>query len=359
MHSDQESIMNRIKLSGPEAGFSLIELMVAMVVTLVISAGIYGLMASSESSFKRDPELTERQQNIRVAMDVIQRDLSAAGNKMGPFYPVFLTGLNSFGPASPSGSADALQIFTNNGECPDVASAGPPNGANFLALNPVPNCYKDDSFVLVLYGNTGAKFGFAHNIHAQNKMVNFPSGLGQPAGSQITCNDELAAWCPSSPPGNCSGYLASCAAGAGTTGPTAMTNVSLIRYEIANEADGVPGLWRSDTGGMTVGGAGYVPAGPGRPNWQLVARGIEDLQVQYRTGTNWLDDPGTPTSPDYNTIIREVRVTLGARTVSTRGLQGATTSAVGSAVRGQLVSETAPRSALFYLNQNPAGAQWH
>ena len=77
-----------------QSGFSLIELMIAMVVTLVISASIYGLIAQSNTAFKIQPELADRQQNIRVAMDVIQRDLQGAGVNLGLGYQVFQQALS-------------------------------------------------------------------------------------------------------------------------------------------------------------------------------------------------------------------------------------------------------------------------
>ena len=62
-----------------ERGFSLVELMVAMTVTLIVSGAIYGLLTSGSNAFRREPELADRQQNIRVAMDLISRDVYNAG----------------------------------------------------------------------------------------------------------------------------------------------------------------------------------------------------------------------------------------------------------------------------------------
>jgi len=38
----------------PEDGFSLVELMVAMTVTLIVSAAIYGLLTSGSNAFRRE-----------------------------------------------------------------------------------------------------------------------------------------------------------------------------------------------------------------------------------------------------------------------------------------------------------------
>src|SRR5207245_4605165 len=59
-----------------ERGFSLLELLVAMVVTLIVTGAIYGLLASGQTAFRREPLLTERQQNIRAAMEMMQADVN-------------------------------------------------------------------------------------------------------------------------------------------------------------------------------------------------------------------------------------------------------------------------------------------
>jgi hypothetical protein len=126
-----------------------------------------------------------------------------------------------------------------------------------------------------------------------------------------------------------------------------------IRYRINIDATGTPNLERS-----TAGGQDDIN---GNSTWQIIARGVEDLQVQYENGivtagSAWHDTPGVTscavcspaTSGEYNSIVRRVRVRLSAR--STAGnLTGQTTSAVGSAVRGQLVTEIAPRAAVATL----------
>ena len=46
----------------PEAGFSMVELVVAMAVTLIVAGAIFGLMSAGQSAFRREPELMDRQQ---------------------------------------------------------------------------------------------------------------------------------------------------------------------------------------------------------------------------------------------------------------------------------------------------------
>jgi prepilin-type N-terminal cleavage/methylation domain-containing protein len=353
---------------GKESGFSLVELLIAIVVTLFVSGAVYGLLASGNTAFKRDPELTERQQNIRVAMDLIQRDLSAAGNRLGPFAQAFLPGLDgaanpAIGVPSPGGgTTDALRLIGDAGDCPEIPTSVPPvtaasDNLNF-AIDPLSTgCYADDQFVIVLYGVVGGNWALAHNVHGL-QAINFPPGQ-QPPDSMVQCNDQLAkygAGCPS-PPGP-----------PGSGSPTGMVSAALIRYEVNNIpgdtdnlGNAVPGLYRSGSGGMDTDGNYFRAADPAAPQgvWQLVARGIEEFQVEYRTaavGGGWLDEPPTfvnpPQDADFNKIVRDVRVRLSARTINLEGTFDATTNL--SALRADLTSVSAIRSALFYLTGNPA-----
>jgi type IV pilus assembly protein PilW len=62
-----------------QAGFSLVEMLVALTVSLLATGAIYQLVTAGQSAFRREPALADRQQNIRVAMDVISRDVLRAG----------------------------------------------------------------------------------------------------------------------------------------------------------------------------------------------------------------------------------------------------------------------------------------
>ena len=357
--------MRESSRTSGQSGFSLLELIVAMAVTMVVTGAVYGLMAGGNNAFRREPELTDRQQNARVAMDMIQRDITNAGTNLGVFFQAFTRNLDGAGRVDgPSGAkADHLEIFGNDGTCPDAPTVktkppGPTSGVNINVRGSVPSCYSEESLVLVLYSNGGAKWGLAHNIHSKDsKDVNFPGGK-QPTGTQIDGPAELESFVP----------------GDGTTA-VAMSPLQLVRYEIATDPPGVaqpagvPSLWRSATGGRDpLTGTYYEPTSAGNVTlgrWQLLARGIEDLQVQYRSGNGvWTDnapavgcagDCKLPTTAEYNTPIREVRVTMSAR-ASGYNLQGQTTSSAtgrANAVRGAVTTVTSVKALQSYLAAVP------
>ena len=365
--------MREMSRPAGQSGFSLLELIVAMAVTLVVTGAVYGLMAGGNNAFRREPELTDRQQNARVAMDMIQRDIANAGVNMGAFFQSFTRGLNGAGRITgPAGQvADHLEIFGNDGTCPDAQTVaekppGPTSGSNINVRGGLPSCYSERAMVLVIYGNGLAKWGLAFNIHSKDsKDVNFPNGQ-QPTGSQINGPGELAEYSP----------------GDGSS-PVAMSPLQVVRYEIAMDppgstiaTGGAPALWRSPTGGRSVDTGVYFPpittGNVTSGNWQVLARGIEDLQVQYRNGNPaWSDDPGAvtcaapcdlPTTAEYNTAVREVRVTMTARAEG-YNLQGQTTSlsaGVGSranAVRGNVTTVTSVKALQTYLAAAPRTAR--
>jgi len=348
-----------MRAKSREGGFSLLELIVAMAITLIISGAIYGLMAGGQNAFRREPALTDRQQNIRTAMALIQSDLQVAGQGLAPMVQVFLAG-NEQGPDTPTSvvdfsqgeKTDVLSLYSDTGMCPHVDlqdGKAAANGGNLNSTQPIPDCYPEDALLMVIYPGTSGpalKPGFAHNIHAQDTMVNFPPGKQPPTpysliqGVVDLDNPET---------------------------PVSVAVIEWVRWQIANEdpactANCVPALYRTNSGGWDiVNGVATTPGTPGG-DWQLVARGIEDLQVQYRTAAStaatpanpWLDDP-PDIANSYNNIVQEVRVTLSARTTDPR-FQGSTTEEGVTALRGQLVSSTSPRSALIHLAQRPASA---
>ena len=101
-----------------QAGFSLIELLIALVATMVIAGAIFGLLTAGNTAFRREPELADRQQNIRIAMSVISEDINRAGISLPQFQQVFMQGLDGAGPMGPNGeNTDEIQMITSS-DCP-------------------------------------------------------------------------------------------------------------------------------------------------------------------------------------------------------------------------------------------------
>ena len=364
-----------------ESGFSLTELMVALVVTLLVSGAIFGLLSSGQSAFRREPELSDRQQNIRAAVAMIQRDIQVAGMEMPPFIQAFTDNLNNVSNGARSGSgrpdnapsvmqannemADELELWGNDGLCPTLTACGNWSGVSGVTQEALPTCYSFPALILLSDGvrqevRWGCKPGQGAN---QSCAGNNPNGhVVFPPGQSVL-----------NPPG-------------GSFPPTLVSVVQRVRYEIRMDAQGVPNLFRSGNGGLTPPTQGQCnnDGGINGDGMQLVARGIEDMQVWYQNGADvaantWRQTPGTVTcatcsldppvlsgsADDWNTIIRRVRVTLSGRAVmSGVPVEGQTRPQQGTAptaIRGRLTIEVVPRAALFHLSEtvpNPPGPQW-
>jgi prepilin-type N-terminal cleavage/methylation domain-containing protein len=361
-----------------EQGFSLIELMVAMVATLVIAGAVMQLVGAGNNAFRREPEISDRQQNIRMAMAMIQRDVQSAGLGLPAFAQAFTNSLNGIGPTGPTGTpTDELEILTMT-ECP-ILTVCQSSGTTVTTWEELPACYGfptlvalwNDTETGIFWGDAPGNGGGSNACNASGGTTGTGSGGGNSGGKGGKNNN-------SSSGGNTSGQSSD--GGTGNTGdknghvvlphgqdrfanppggpgfdPTQMGIISVMRYKIIVDADGVPNLWRSSFGGSNVNG---------QSSWQMVARGVEDLQVTYRNSAGFADLPGVvgcgancaaPTVADYNKIIRQVRVVLSARATG-NNLQGATTSvAGGTRIRGQLQQEMTPRAALLALTGAGAG----
>ena len=360
-----------------ERGFSMVELMVAMTITLIVSGAIYGLLTSGSTAFRREPELADRQQNIRVAMDLVSRDVYNAGASLPAFSQVFTRidpgggpcvgseGLNGCGPAGTLGAAaalgrgdastasDVLEIVSTDERCrAQSACSGTPASAGLLVLRGrVPSCLGLPG-LLLLTDNTSFTIQPA-DLGTGTELCN--GGDAGQNGKVVLMTASLGSWTPAAtmaPP---------------STSPPPATPVVFVygarvaRYMIApsgDPRDTVPALWRSAGGRFAAGGgttpdpgtAGFTQAGS---PWELVARGIEDLQIEYQSGadaTVWTNRPPLVVTPTWDTLVRQVRITISAR-AQAPNLQGATRAGGTGpdAVRGQLTTVVVPRGAFNEL----------
>lgn len=67
-----------VSLTG-EQGMTLIELAVGAVVGMLVVAGAYAVLTSSQKSTHANDQIVETQQNVRIAMDLLSRDIKNAG----------------------------------------------------------------------------------------------------------------------------------------------------------------------------------------------------------------------------------------------------------------------------------------
>jgi len=74
-----EKKRNNCKEWSYHHGYSLVELLVAMAITLVVMAGVYKVYVSQQDSYLLQEQVAEMQQNARIAKYVLMKDIRMVG----------------------------------------------------------------------------------------------------------------------------------------------------------------------------------------------------------------------------------------------------------------------------------------
>ena len=65
-------------------GFTLIEVVVALAVTMIMIGSVFGLMASGQTTFRRETQVADMQMSTRSGLELLSRDLAMAGFRTPP-----------------------------------------------------------------------------------------------------------------------------------------------------------------------------------------------------------------------------------------------------------------------------------
>ena len=304
-----------------------------MVLTLVVSGAIFGLLTAGGNAFRREPEVADRQQNIRIAMDTIARDIENAGAGMPLVSQVFTHTDDPTGGPAPTGAGTPVPERRGTPGRARRRGRGPARRRPRPAPAPTPPTTATSSRSLMADaelprlprvrsrparqrhggppcphprgdprqaclvppgdpGDHGARP--AHGQPAVHHPARDPQGRGhglrrhgRGTNGELDLADALPEW-PTvrrrGPHGVAGGI------------PALAYSAQVVRYMIApglDPLDTSPGLWRSETGRYDATGAAAPAPVVGTTNWQIVARGIEDLQVEYLNGGGlWSNNPG-------------------------------------------------------------------
>jgi prepilin-type N-terminal cleavage/methylation domain-containing protein len=140
-----------------QAGFSLIELLVASVIMITVTAGVLAVLHPSHSSSRIQPEIADMQQRLRVGVDALGHDLLMAGagvysgvqsgSLVGYFAPVL-----PFRLGSSATYDDGPGVFTSNAltvlyvpsTAPQATISNPMSEAEYVAVNAESGCPAGD-----------------------------------------------------------------------------------------------------------------------------------------------------------------------------------------------------------------------
>ena len=291
-------------------GFSLIEVLISLTITLIVMSSVFALLTKGQRSFEREPEIAELQQNARASLDAVAKDLIVAGYRTPPtiavqwadgggttpdeitiIYGEALSPVVEALPCSEQGGGPCNTIGNSAVLFVDIDTFDPPQADPLAA-------YYDGMALVILETddcNGDGEMGIVPFELTNDPMM---------AGSKLKLQHNPGQSDIVLPPGFNGEVDPDCAV---------VGIFKIIQYRVnpLPPADN-PTLERRDLGA----GADWIP----------LAANIEDFQVQYGVGTatNWVDSPASPDPNDPETWITRVSLSIRARSESTN-LEGGTT----------------------------------
>ena len=263
-------------------GLTLIELLIALVISAILIAGIYRTFVSQQKSYATQEQVADMQQNVRVAINKMIREIRMAG----------FGGKNE----NTSGNNDIINVFGNvNGFA---------NIVNAVDNSPRPdNVGNSDEITIVgaytQIGTIGADVGAG----STTLTVNYTGGPQFDKGyRKYMCINGRYNYEVVPAAGNPVTLAKTLTNPAGTLNEAHLAGepvflIRAIRYGLRVDANGVPVLFR-DLYPNTV-----------ATQRDTVAEYVEDLQLRYvLVDTTEVDVPANPTD------VRGVRITVQART---------------------------------------------
>ena len=268
--------MNKIK---HQLGMSLVEMMVALVISLFLLAGIVQVYLANRTSYTFAESISRIQENGRFALDTMTQDLRMAGFfGCAIFDPADTSSLvNNLNPAG-AGYDPAIHDFITQGLLGGTENDGL-NGSDSITLR---GAKPDQATIHPPYNvSTSANVHVTTNDSIQPGDIVMVSNCR--GGDIFQVTNKTASTGPTQQavvhntgggtPGNfnpdgCTGANAHCLSQ--TYGSDAsMFELQAVTYSIAVGASGEPALWRSENG----------------TNVELI-EGIEQMQVLYGVDTN-------------------------------------------------------------------------
>ncbi|MCJ7547776.1 MAG: PilW family protein [Deltaproteobacteria bacterium] len=263
-----------------EQGVTLIELMIVLVIAAFLVAGIYSLFITQHRSYTVQDQVAGVQQDARVALDIMARDIRVAG---------FLIGSQGF-----NVNGAQFAVTPNNPGGTDSITVAAAADEFMSGTNPVTVTNVTGNVVAVSASNSEIN-GFFDT--GANSFVVF-EGDSTHAIYQISGITGQTLTLSESPPT----YLATVTDSTGSVVGARVFRAKSITYRVQSNT-----LQRSENGGA------FQPlAGDG------INTSVEDLQFAYQVaGSNtWIFDSPAHTWPAGNTFadIRMVRINIIVKT---------------------------------------------
>jgi prepilin-type N-terminal cleavage/methylation domain-containing protein len=337
-----------------QRGFSLIEVLVSILITMIVMGAVFGLLTRGQRSFQREPEVADLQQSARAALDMVSKDILQGGAGLPPEFPA-LSRIRG-GDAAPTDNLEIVGAFQSVGnvyfEPEDVDSPDLVNPNIIVLMNPTTNLTMDDPLTALSDEGMVIVYNNAANVD--------PTGAGrQPqwALARVTLVDQIAG-----PPPQARVTLDFAAYNPGYTrllnfpldgtfsrGPEQdpkIARVSVVRY--STQPDPNP-IFKAPAPQVLMRETDFS----GAP--QAVGY-LEDFQINYVVGVTAPVQQVNPPDPAQDlgfgvaltaeNTLSSVRVSITGRSVST-SLEGASEGAMVGNVDDDFIRKT------FSTNVNP------
>lgn len=268
-------------------GFSLVELMIAIVLGLIVMGGVVSIFVANRQAFRVSENVARVQENARVAFELLSRDLREAGGNPCGTKQIANVLNNSANLWWANWAGGGVQGFDNS-TAGDLAAGIVPVGA--AAGNRVATT----DAIFIISGNTidgltitdhnpaSAEFKVNKNNHGLNdsdillacdaySAAIFQATNTNQANGTIVHNTGLGV------PGNCSkglGFPSACTPlGTGKSFENGgfIVRLSAAFWFIGNNDRGGRSLFRSSINGTAV------------PQTDEIVEGVQDMQIEYLT----------------------------------------------------------------------------
>jgi len=300
-------------------GFTLVEIMIALSLAGLLVAGAFQLHATFTAQSQRQRQLTDMQQSLRLAMQIIERSIRGSGGGFVNGRVIIAPGCSGTRTlyraqyyntnAWPTGGAFTLDTTAGNADTdPDILRiiGSAESGVNLATADT---------------GTVATVRGDATNIAVQDLLL-FVNTTTATATTATGCFRQVTAkgattGSPGSTPithGTSPAYLCANTDTACTTAITYPTPVRRFRNQTFFRIVPPPAGSR-ESGKLAV---AIVPIGdpPANPTWNIIADDIEDMQIALMMADGRVcrdvDDPALCDPAQASAV----RVTLTARTLS-------------------------------------------
>ena len=300
-----------------ESGFTLIEVMVAVAITLIIMGSVFGLLTQGQDSFEREHEVADMLSSTRAGLDTMSRDLTMAGYRTPPASAILWTDGGGIQPDEVTlVYADPNVAQSRPLQCGTAGSGGGGGACGTIGQSATLYLDVDTLDPAPYYPEAAYSTGMllsaieTEDCNGDGQVGIFPFHVTQPpvltntnGQPTLNVNHNPGNLSEINPPGGFNDQVREDCAIVGL--------FRVISYRVSPPPPvGNPTLERRD---LTVGA-----------EWVSVAHNVENLQVHYGIGIDdtLQDVPFATPSDDSLTWINRVNLTLTGRTESTN-LKGA------------------------------------